>query len=87
MCVAIESTGTVVSWRADKGTGVVQPDNGDREVWVHIAHIEERRRREPRPGERVRVVYRQLVHGPSGRWHGEQVWLLGDTEAKGATGV
>ena len=36
----LTSDGVVVFWRHDKGAGVVRPDNGDRDVWVHILGVE-----------------------------------------------
>ena len=72
----LASDGYVLFWRDDKGTGVIRPDNGDRDVWVHLSSVEERgSRTRLDEGERVRVEYRHVEHGPSGRWHGERVTL------------
>jgi cold shock CspA family protein len=56
---------------------VVRLDSGDRDVWVHLLNVEGLGQRTSlNEGERVRVEYRHIEHGPSGRWHGERVMLL-----------
>lgn len=70
------SPGAVVTWWPEKGAGVVRPDNGDRDVWVHILHIEESHHRVLAEGDRVEVAYRHVEHGPSGRWHGERLKIV-----------
>lgn len=69
------SYGTVIKSWPEKGTGVVRPDNGDREGWVHLLHIEDSQPRTVVEGDRVEVAYRHIEHGPSGRWHGERLRL------------
>ena len=74
----MESEGYVLFVFPKGGTAVVRPDNGDRDVWVHIGGIEGDDRTDFRQGERVRVEYEQIEHGPSGRWHGGLVHRLHD---------
>ena len=69
------SPGTVITSWPEKGTGVVRPDNGDREVWVHILHADDPHDLTLTEGDRVEVAYRHIEHGPSGRWHGERLRL------------
>jgi cold shock CspA family protein len=69
------TTGTVRSWRADEGWGVVDLDpvvGGDpclpavRDVWVHFSAVVGRGLRYLVPGERVTVDWEDVPHPPHG---------------------
>lgn len=72
----MESLGHVLFVYPKGGTAVVRPDNGDRDIWVHILGVEDNDGSDFREGERVHVEYEHVEHGPSGRWHGGVVRRL-----------
>ena len=72
----MESLGYVLFVYPKGGTAVVRPDNGDRDIWVHLSNVDDRHDTDFRQGERVHVEYQHIEHGPSGRWHGGAVRRL-----------
>jgi cold shock CspA family protein len=69
------TTGTVRSWHADEGWGVIDLDpvvGGDprlpavRDVWVHFSAVVGRGLRYLVPGERVTVDWEDVPHPPHG---------------------
>ncbi len=47
------STGTVKWLNAQKGYGFIQPDDGDKDVFVHISAVERAGLRDLREGQKV----------------------------------
>jgi len=47
------TTGTVKWFNPDKGYGFIQPDDGGKDVFVHISAVERAGLRELREGQRV----------------------------------
>ena len=51
-------TGTVVTWKGDRGYGFIRPDHGGADVFFHVSVLP-RGQRKPRPDDRMR--YRTAV--------------------------
>ena len=47
------ATGTVKWFNAQKGYGFIQPDGGDKDVFVHISAVERAGMRDLREGQKV----------------------------------
>ena len=47
------ATGTVKWFNAQKGYGFIQPDDGDKDVFVHISAVEHAGLRDLREGQKV----------------------------------
>jgi len=47
------ATGTVKWFNAQKGYGFIQPDDGDKDVFVHISAVERAGLRDLREGQKV----------------------------------
>lgn len=46
-------TGTVVTWKGDRGYGFIRPDHGGDDVFFHVSALPRGQRR-PRPNDRIR---------------------------------
>ncbi len=58
------STGTVKWFNAAKGYGFIQPDDGTKDVFVHISAVERAGMASLREGQRLSF---ELERGPQGR--------------------
>jgi len=47
------ATGTVIFFNSKKGSGFIQPDDGGKDVFVHISAVERAGLRELREGQKV----------------------------------
>jgi CspA family cold shock protein len=56
--------GTVKWFNAQKGYGFLQPDNGDKDVFVHISAVERSGLDNPREGQKLSY---ELERGPQGK--------------------
>lgn len=58
------ATGTVKWFNATKGYGFIQPENGGRDVFLHVSAIERAGERAPQEGQRLSF---ELESGRDGR--------------------
>ncbi len=55
-------TGRLVRWNSNKGFGFIEPDEGDRDVFIHISTLKHMARK-PHVGDRIEYVIEQLADG------------------------
>jgi CspA family cold shock protein len=67
------ATGTVKWFNATKGFGFIQPDNGGKDVFLHISALERAGLREIADGAKVSF---ELESGRDGRTSASQLTLL-----------
>ncbi|MCQ4160578.1 cold-shock protein [Roseomonas sp. GC11] len=58
------STGTVKWFNATKGYGFIQPDDGSKDVFLHISDVQRSNLREPREGDKLEY---DLQRGQQGK--------------------
>ncbi|MFC4166320.1 cold-shock protein [Teichococcus aestuarii] len=58
------STGTVKWFNATKGFGFIQPDDGSKDVFLHISDVQRSGLREPREGDKIEY---DLQRGQQGK--------------------
>ena len=58
------SKGVLKTWKEDRGFGFITPDNGGRDLFVHISAIRQASRR-PVPGD---IIYYQVVRDKNGKF-------------------
>ena len=68
------ATGTVKWFNATKGFGFIQPDNGGKDVFVHISALERAGLREVADGQKVTY---ELETGRDGRQSAGSIALAG----------
>ncbi|NQV55040.1 MAG: cold-shock protein [Rhodospirillales bacterium] len=68
------STGTVKWFNATKGFGFIEPDEGDKDVFVHISAVERAGIGSLQEGQKVKY---ELVDGRDGRPAADNISLVG----------
>lgn len=58
------SIGTVKWFNATKGFGFIQPDDGSKDVFLHISDVQRSGLREPREGDKIEY---ELQRGQQGK--------------------
>jgi CspA family cold shock protein len=58
------ATGTVKWFNASKGFGFLQPEDGSKDVFLHISDVQRAGMQEPREGDRIEY---ELQRGQQGR--------------------
>lgn len=66
-------TGTIVSWKSEKGFGFIAPEDGGKEIFVHIKALGSNAR-QPEPGTKVTYIE---ASDNQGRLRAERVELVG----------
>jgi CspA family cold shock protein len=56
--------GTVKWFNASKGFGFLQPEDGSKDVFLHISDVQRAGMQEPREGDKIEY---ELQHGQQGR--------------------
>jgi cold shock protein len=72
-------TGVLKTWKEDRGFGFITPDNGGRDVFIHISSLEETSRR-PIPGD---IIHYQVTRDRQGKFRAINASIEGST-ANGA---
>jgi uncharacterized membrane protein YsdA (DUF1294 family)/cold shock CspA family protein len=54
--------GKLISWKDDKGFGFIQPEDGSKEIFLHISSLDSTRR--PKSGD---IIYYELAMGQRGK--------------------
>jgi cold shock protein len=57
--------GVLKTWKEDRGFGFITPDNGGRDVFIHISAIGEEAGRRPEPGD---IIQYQIVRDKHGKF-------------------
>jgi cold shock protein len=74
-------TGVLKTWKEDRGFGFISPDNGGRDVFIHISAIGESSRR-PVPGD---IIHYQLVRDKNGKFRAINASIEGVVKQDGLT--
>jgi cold shock protein len=74
-------TGVLKTWKEDRGFGFIVPDNGGRDVFLHISAIAQPSRR-PLPGD---VIHYQLARDKHGKFRAVNVSIEGVTNQDTST--
>lgn len=67
--------GVLKTWKEDRGFGFITPDNGGRDVFIHISAIGQVSRR-PEPGD---VVHFQIARDKQGKFRAINAYIEGLT--------
>ncbi len=67
--------GVLKTWKEDRGFGFITPDNGGRDVFIHISAIGQASRR-PVPGD---VVHYQVARDKQGKFRAINAYIEGLT--------
>jgi CspA family cold shock protein len=67
----VMSTGTIKWFNAEKGYGFIQPDDGSKDVFVHISAVERAGMRDLREGEKI--SYDLVQDRKSGKMSADQL--------------
>lgn len=70
--------GVLKTWKEDRGFGFITPDNGGRDIFIHITAIGEASRR-PIPGD---IVHYQIVRDKRGKFRAINAYIDGITDKK-----
>ena len=71
------ATGTVKWFNAQKGYGFIQPDDGDKDVFVHISAVERAGLRDLREGQKVSYeIAQDRRTGKSSADELKEIWVL-----------
>lgn len=57
------ATGTVKWFNASKGYGFIQPDDGSKDVFLHIADVQRSGLQDPREGDKLQYELQQGQQG------------------------
>lgn len=57
--------GMLKTWKEDRGFGFITPDNGGRDVFIHITALKGQDSRRPEPGD---IIHYQLVRDKNGKF-------------------
>lgn len=57
--------GVLKTWKEDRGFGFITPDNGGRDVFIHISAIGSQVSRRPEPGD---IIQYQIVRDKHGKF-------------------
>lgn len=68
-------TGVLKTWKEDRGFGFITPDNGGRDVFIHISSLGETSRR-PIPGD---VIHYQVTRDRQGKFRAINASIEGVT--------
>ncbi len=72
-------TGVLKTWKEDRGFGFITPDNGGRDVFIHISAIGQTSRR-PLPGD---VIHYQIARDKHGKFRAINAYIEGLTVNSG----
>jgi len=78
-----EQKGVLKTWKDDRGFGFIQPDNGDKDIFVHISALKGMARR-PVRGD---VLYYQVSHDAGGKFKAVNARIEGVETVKPAEKV
>jgi len=68
--------GVLKTWKADKGFGFIKPDNGGKEIFIHISSLKRANRR-PVRGD---VIYYQIAKDNQGKFKAVNAAIAGTEE-------
>ncbi|NOU22572.1 MAG: cold shock domain-containing protein [Methyloglobulus sp.] len=69
-------TGVLKTWKEDRGFGFISPDNGGRDLFIHISAFGQTSRR-PVPGD---IVHYQIVRDRNGKYRAINARIEGVNE-------
>jgi CspA family cold shock protein len=75
--------GVLKTWKADKGFGFIKPDDGGKDIFIHISSLKRASRR-PIRGD---VIYYQIAHDNQGKLKAVNAAIEGVREFPKKSGV